>query len=159
MSRDLNVPPPLIGSSILTVPEAQLRVVCVNLDDGRRLVGVKLPMYEEILHTLRAEVRALAAEHAGGRSVLEPVVPVDTGLLRRATTAKRTMLSFFGKKAGTQQPDSKKAKLTPAPSTTTSTTASAAKAGLTSSNTSSRGPSSMAAPGQQLIDLSADDSQ
>lgn len=44
---------------LLTAAEAQLRVVCANLDDGRRLVGVKLPNDHQLMMGLREEIKAL----------------------------------------------------------------------------------------------------
>lgn len=44
---------------LLTAAEAQLRVVCANLDDGRRLVGVKLPNDQQLMMGLREEIKAL----------------------------------------------------------------------------------------------------
>lgn len=71
----------------------------VILDDGRKLVGVRVPTaaLPSLRHHLAEALQIRKAiVSAGGGGTVEDITPLDTKLLVKAKTAPKTMLSFFG---------------------------------------------------------------
>ncbi|CAM9324310.1 unnamed protein product [Choristocarpus tenellus] len=95
--------------SDMTRAEQALKVNRVILDDGRKLVGVRVPT--TALGTLRLnltelyKVRQIAVE-GGEAGHAEDVKEVDLALLCRVKTAPKTMHSFFGSAAAFNSPPS-----------------------------------------------------
>jgi hypothetical protein len=87
----------------MTKAEQALKVYRVPLDDGRKAVGIRLPV--GILGTLRTAIKTLQESRrvveasTGTGCVTQPVAPVDDRSYKKATTPQNTILTFFKRKA------------------------------------------------------------
>ncbi|KAG5181415.1 P-loop containing NTP hydrolase pore-1-domain-containing protein [Tribonema minus] len=99
-------------ATIMTKAEQSLKVYRVALDSGEKLVGVRLP--PAVVDDLKRNLHAVKlAREAGTRSgealVTEPVAPIRENLLKKASTPKRTVLSYFSPVNGGNTPKTKPA--------------------------------------------------
>ena len=60
-------------------------------DDGRRLVGIRFPVSDVILQSLKQNLATSRAQASRASATVDAITPVDSSMVKKATTAKRTL--------------------------------------------------------------------
>ena len=91
---------PALEKAVQVMSSAQrsLRVMRVETDNGRRIVGIKFPVTHDAIERLMVNMNAVSSAREGLRSsfVDEPFSPISEKAMTWATTERKTMKSFFG---------------------------------------------------------------
>ena len=101
---------------VMTSAQRSLRVMRVETDSGRRIVGIKFPVTHEAVERLMVNMSGVSSARQGLMSsfVDEPFSPISDKALKWATTERKTMKSFFGTAVLASKPSSSTAPLKPA---------------------------------------------
>jgi hypothetical protein len=92
---------------VMTQSQRSLRVMRVETDQGRRIVGIKFPVTNEAaIERLMTNMSDVSKSRQGLISsfVDEPFTPISDKAMKWATTERKTMKSFFGATAATKPP-------------------------------------------------------
>ncbi len=92
---------------VMTQSQRSLRVMRVETDQGRRIVGIRFPVTNEAaIERLMTNMSDVSKSRQGLISsfVDEPFTPISDKAMKWATTERKTMKSFFGATAATKPP-------------------------------------------------------
>lgn len=92
---------------VMTQSQRSLRVMRVETDQGRRIVGIRFPVTNEAaIERLMTNMSDVSKSRLGLISsfVDEPFTPISDKAMKWATTERKTMKSFFGATAATKPP-------------------------------------------------------
>ncbi|KAL7444868.1 hypothetical protein ACHAXM_009693 [Skeletonema potamos] len=83
---------------IMSSSQRSLRVMRVETDSGRRIVGIKFPVTPQAIERLMVNMSEVSSARQGLLSAFidEPFSPISDNAMKFATTERKTMKSFFG---------------------------------------------------------------
>eukprot|EP00986_Skeletonema_menzelii_P013278 scaffold7615_cov139-Skeletonema_menzelii.AAC.8 len=83
---------------IMSSAQRSLRVMRVETDTGRRIVGIRFPVTHDAIERLMVNMSAVSSAREGLQSsfVDEHFSPISDKAMTWATTERKTMKSFFG---------------------------------------------------------------
>eukprot|EP00985_Skeletonema_marinoi_P016063 scaffold8533_cov126-Skeletonema_marinoi.AAC.1 len=89
---------------IMSSAQRSLRVMRVQTDLGRRIVGIKFPVTHDAIERLMVNMSGVSNARQGLMSAFvdEPFSPISDKAMKWATTERKTMKSFFGAAAASK---------------------------------------------------------